>query len=134
LEVLAQDVSTGKDTVVTIGSAAVDVDDDAVEAMVGESVEHAFEDMAERIFTEARMKAEELLPAVRMVLGQGLATDEERERIDAAVAEVEDAMASGAANPLKAAVKRLDTATEALAARLVEQAMEEALEKRLGIG
>ncbi len=134
LEVLARDVSTGIDTVVTIGSAAVDVDDDAVGAMVGESVEHAFEDMAERIFTEARMKAEELLPAVRMVLGQGLATEEEKVEIAAAVAEVEQAMASGAANPLKAAVKRLDTATEALAARLVEKAMEEALEKRLGIG
>ena len=134
LEVLARDVSTGTDTVVTIGSAAVDVDDDAVGAMVGESVEHAFEDMAERIFTEARMKAEELLPAVRMVLGQGLATDGEKGEIDAAVAEVEEAMAKGAANPLKAAVKRLDTATEALAARLVEKAMEEALEKRLGIG
>jgi molecular chaperone DnaK len=134
LEVLARDVSTGIDTVVTIGSAAVDVDDDAVGAMVGESVEHAFEDMAERIFTEAKMKAEELLPAVRMVLGQGLATDEETGEINAAVAEVEQAMAQGAANPLKAAVKRLDTATEALAARLVEKAMEEALEKRLGIG
>ncbi len=134
LEVLARDVSTGRDTVVTIGSAAVDVDDDAVGAMVGESIEHAFEDMAERIFTEARMKAEELLPAVRMVLGQGLATEEEKLEIDAAVAEVEGAMAKGAANPLKAAVKRLDTATEALAARLVEKAMEEALEKRLGIG
>lgn len=134
LEVLARDVSTGRDTVVTIGSAAVDVDDEAVETMVGESVEHAFEDMAERIFTEAKMKAEELLPAVRMVLGQGLATDDEKLEIDAAVADVEGAMAQGAANPLKAAVKRLDAATEALAARLVEKAMEEALEKRLGIG
>jgi len=134
LEVLARDVTTGQDTIVTIGSAAVDVDDVDVEAMVGESVEHAFEDMAERIFTEARMKAEELLPAVRMVLGQGLATDEETSEIHAAVAEVEKAMAEGAANPLKAAVKRLDLATEALAARLVEKAMEEALEKRLGIG
>jgi molecular chaperone DnaK len=134
LEVLARDVSTGKDTVVNIGSAAVDVDDEAVETMVGESVEHAFEDMAERIFTEAKMKAEELLPAVRVVLDQGLATEEEEREISAAVAEVESAMALGAANPLKAAVKRLDTATEALAARLVEKAMEEALEKRLGIG
>ena len=63
LEVLARDTATGKDTVVRIESAAVDVDDGAVGEMVGASVEHAFEDMAERIFTEARMKAEELLPA-----------------------------------------------------------------------
>ena len=134
LEVLARDVTTSKDTIVRIESAAVDVDDAAVEAMVSESVEHAFEDMAERVFTEAKVKAEELLPAVEMVLGQGLATDEEREQIDNAVTEVRAALASGAANSLKAAVQRLDAATEALAARLVEKAMEEALERKLGLG
>jgi molecular chaperone DnaK len=131
LEVLARDVSTGIDTVVEIKSAAVNVDDAAVEAMVGESVEHAFTDMAERIFTEARLKAEELLPAVEMVLSQGLATDGERVEIEAASEAVKSALAAGAANPLKAAVQRLDQATEALAARLVEKAMEEALDRRL---
>ncbi|HVJ47347.1 MAG TPA: Hsp70 family protein [Luteolibacter sp.] len=133
LEVLARDVATGIDTIVKIESAAVDVDDAAVEAMIGESVEHAFEDMAERIFTEARMKAEELLPAVEMVLAQGLAEDGEQAEIEAAAAAVKSALAGGAANPLKAAVQRLDAATEALAARLVERAMEEALERKLGI-
>ncbi len=131
LEVLARDVSTGIDTVVEIKSAAVNVDDAAVEAMVGESVEHAFTDMAERIFTEARMKAEELLPAVEMVLSQGLVTDGERVEIEAASEAVKSALATGAANPLKAAVQRLDQATEALAARLVEKAMEDALDRRL---
>ncbi len=131
LEVLARDVSTGIDTVVEIKSAAVNVDDAAVEAMVGESVEHAFTDMAERIFTEARLKAEELLPAVEMVLSQGLATDGERVEIEAASEAVKSALATGAANPLKAAVQRLDQATEALAARLVEKAMEDALDRRL---
>jgi molecular chaperone DnaK len=134
LEVLARDVATGQDTIVRIESAAVNVDDAAVEAMVSESVEHAFEDMAERVFTEARVKAEELLPAVEMVLGQGLATEDEREQISKAVSDVRAALASGAANPLKAAVQRLDLATEALAARLVEKAMEEALERKLGLG
>jgi molecular chaperone DnaK len=131
LEVLARDVATGLDTIVTIESAAVNVDDAAVEAMVSESVEHAFQDMAERIFTEAKMKAEELLPAVEMVLAQGLATEAEREEIDQAVTAVRDALGKGAGNPLKAAVQKLDAATEALAARLVEQAMDEALERRL---
>lgn len=134
LEVLARDVSTGVDTVVRIESAAVDVDDAAVEAMVSESVEHAFEDMAERIFTEARLKAEELLPAVQMVLSQGLATEEESIEIGRAAAAVRDALEKKAANPLKAAVQQLDSATEALAARLVEKAMDEALDRRLGIG
>jgi molecular chaperone DnaK len=131
LEVLARDVSTGVDTVVKIESAAVDVDDAAVEKMVSESVEHAFDDMAERVFTEAKLKADELLPAVEAVLAQGLADAGEREEIESAAAAVREALAGGAANPLKAAVQRLDAATEALAARLVERALEEALERRL---
>jgi molecular chaperone DnaK len=131
LEALARDVSTGVDTVIRIESAAVNVDDASVEAMVSESVEHAFEDMAERIFTEARMKAEELLPAVEAVLSQGLALDDEREEIEAAATAVRAALAAGAANPLKSAVQRLDSATEALAARLVERAMDEAIDRQL---
>jgi molecular chaperone DnaK len=131
LEVLARDVATGTDTVVKLGNAAVNVDDEAVEAMVSESVEHAFTDMAERVFTEARLKAEELLPAVEAVLGQGLALADERAEIEAAAAAVRQALAASAATPLKAAVQRLDKSTEALAARLVEQAMDEALERGL---
>lgn len=131
LEALARDIATGVDTIVEIGRAAVNVDDAAVEDMVSQSVEHAFEDMAERIFTEARMKAEELLPAVEMVLGQGLAMEGEKEEIEEAARLVRLALESKAANPLKAAVQRLDAATEALAARLVEKAMDEALERQL---
>jgi molecular chaperone DnaK len=132
LEVLARDVATGRDTVVEIRNAAVDVDDAAVEQMVGESVEHAFEDMAERVFTEARLKAEELLPAVAQALEMAgdLVPDAERKEIEEAEGAVRRALAEGAANPLKAAVQRLDAATEALAAVLVERAMEEALERR----
>ena len=132
LEVLARDTKTGKDTVLNIASSAVNVDDAAVEEMVGASVEHAFEDMSERIFTEAKLKADELLPAVEMIMSQGLVEEHEHEEIESAVKEVKAAISSGAANTLKAAVQRLDSATEAAAARLVEKAMEEALERELG--
>jgi molecular chaperone DnaK len=133
LEVLARDVGTGRDTVVEIRNAAVDVDDAAVEKMVGESVEHAFDDMAERIFTEARLKAEELLPAVAQALADAgeLVSAGEREEIEQAAAAVREALAAGLPNPLKAAVQRLDKATEAFAAALVERAMEEALTRRM---
>jgi hypothetical protein len=40
-------------------------------------------------------------------------------------------MESGAGNPLKAAVQRLDAATEAMAARIVEDAMIKALERQM---
>ena len=131
LEVLARDIATGTDTVVTMGKTVVDVDDAAVEAMVGESVEHAFEDMAMRVFTEARLKAEELIPAVENALQQGLANDAEKSEIIIALDAVRNAMESGAANPLKAAAQRLDAATEAMAARIVEDAMSKALDRQL---
>lgn len=133
LEVLAREVSTGKDVVVKIESSAVNVDDAAVEEMVSASIEHAFDDMSERIFTEAKLKAEELLPAVEMILGQGLVEDSEKDEIHAAYHEVKAALTKGAPNPLKAAVQRLDKATEAAAARLVEKAMAEALEREMGL-
>jgi molecular chaperone DnaK len=133
LEVLAREISTGKDIVVQIASSAVNVDDAAVEEMVSASVEHAFDDMSERIFTEAKLKAEELLPAVEMILEQGLVEESEKEEIDTAYREVKAALAQAAPNPLKAAVQRLDKATEAAAARLVEAAMDEALERELGV-
>jgi len=132
LEVLARDTHTGRDTVVNLDNAAVNVDDAAVEKMVGESVEHAFDDMAARVFTEARMKADELLPAVDAALASGLVDGGERHEIEAAAAAVRAAIGVGAANPLKQAVQQLDRATEALAARLVERAMDEALERKLG--
>src|SRR5437660_10217435 len=56
LHVLARDTRTGKETVINIKSA-VDVDDAAVQRMVEESVEHAFDDLAARRWVEAKLKA-----------------------------------------------------------------------------
>ena len=134
LEALARDVSTGIDTVIRIENTAINVEDSAVESMVSESVQHAFTDMAERIFTEAKLKAEELLPAVETVLALGLAEESERAEIDSASHEVRVALASKSANGLKIAVQRLDHATEALAARMVTMAMDDALDRKFAEG
>ena len=108
------------------GSAeGVDVSDEAVEKMLEDSLEHAFEDVNDRIFVEAKMKAGELLPAVRRALeqvGDQLDTAE-RAHIAQRVAEVEQAIAVGAAQPLKRANAALDEATQRLATLLIERAM-----------
>ena len=124
LSVLARDVATGQDTVLEIGSAAVDVTEAKVEKMVSESVEFAFEDMNARVFEEARLKAEELLPAVEMALAQvGAALDEgEVAEVTQAKRQVEEAIAGGKAAPLKAAVEALDSATESMAMLMLEKA------------
>jgi len=124
LSVLARDVATGEDTVIKVGSAAVDVTEARVEKMVSESVEFAFEDMNARVFQEARLKAEELLPAVEVALEQvgELLDEDELEEVRLAKTKVEQAIAGGSAAPLKAAVEELDGATESMATLLVEKA------------
>ena len=135
LTVLARDTKTNTDRVLEIRDTAVDVDDAAVEAMISESVEHAFDDMNERIWTEAKMKSEELLPAVDQglaALGDDL-SGEDRTAIESAAALVREVLAAQPADvaKLKAANKVLDEATETMAAQLVERAMEVALAKQL---
>jgi molecular chaperone DnaK len=133
LEVLARDVETGKDTILEINSAAVDVTDEAVEKMVSESVDYAFDDMAERVYTEAKLKAEELLPAVDAGLSQvaDAMDPQDLTEIQLAAEAVRQALDGTDANKLKAAVQKLDKSTEHMAAILVEKAMEAALMRKL---
>jgi molecular chaperone DnaK len=124
LHVLARDTKTGTEKIVEINSA-VDVSDEAVEAMISESIEHAFDDMSERFWTETKLKAEEMLKAVDSAFGQmGNALDAaEREKIEGAAAEVRTALTAHDARKLQAANTALDEATQSLAAALVERAM-----------
>jgi molecular chaperone DnaK len=124
LHVLARDTVAGAEKIVEIRSA-VEVSDEAVEAMLAGSLEHAFEDMDARIFTEARLKAEEMLPAVEAALaqlGSELPGDEIAE-IHKQTAEVTAALATKETSRLKQALAALDQATQTLATRLMERAM-----------
>lgn len=128
LEVLARDTATGEDHVLEIRDAAVDVEDEAVERMISESIDYAFDDMNERVWTEAKFKSEELLPAVAGALelvGDRLDEDERTAIANAAqrVREVLEAEPHDAA-ALKKANAALDEATQTLAALLVEAAFE----------
>lgn len=124
LQVLARDTATGIEKIVEIKSA-VEVSDEAVEAMLAGSLEHAFEDMDARIFTEARLKAEEMLPAVESALeqlGSELSEPEVLE-IKKQSSEVISALASKETNRLKQALTALDHSTQTLATKLIERAM-----------
>ena len=133
---LTRDTATNTDAVLEIQSSAVDVDDARVEQMISESVDFAFEDMNERIWTEARLKSEELLQAVDEALTQcgGLLNEEELMKIRECSVGVREAMnrVPHDARALKAANQSLDDATQSLAVMLVERAIEAALERKLG--
>ncbi|HXF09697.1 MAG TPA: molecular chaperone DnaK [Desulfuromonadaceae bacterium] len=138
LHVLARDIKTGREKTVEMKSA-VDVDDSAVQKMVEESVEHAFEDLAARRWVEAKLKANETLAATRKALAEHAADIEMdySEKIQSAARVVEEALAtedaaSGAGDlkRLQSALMTLDEVTKPLADFLMDKAMEAMLRKR----
>jgi molecular chaperone DnaK len=127
LHVLARDTKTGEEKTVEINSA-VDVSDEAVEAMISESLDHAFDDMSERVWTEAKLKAEEMLGAVTAAfeqIGDSIAPVE-KEIILQAAAKLREALGTYDTKRLQAANATLDDATQGLAAAIVERAMQAA--------
>jgi molecular chaperone DnaK len=138
LHVLARDLKTGRQKLVEMKSA-VDVDDAAVQAMVEESVEHAFEDLAARRWVEASLRARETLAATRkgLVDFAGELDASARQSIEAAAGEVDAALATekaesqvGDTQRLKTAGEALDEATRPLAELMMDQAMAAMLRKR----
>ena len=134
LKVLARDTATNQDTTLEIRGTAIDVEDERVEQMIAESVDFAFEDMNERIWTEAKLKAEELLPAVDTALAQlgDAISAEESANVLQHAAEVRRLLESADhdAKALKTATQLLDDATQTLAVLLIDRAMEESLVRR----
>jgi molecular chaperone DnaK len=134
LKVLARDTATNQDTTLEIRGTAIDVEDERVEQMIAESVDFAFEDMNERIWTEAKLKAEELLPAVDAALAQlgDAISAEESATVLQHAAEVRRLLDSAEHNAqaLKTATQLLDDATQTLAVLLIDRAMEESLVRR----
>src|SRR5262249_45572480 len=115
LRVLARDTKTGKERIVEMKSA-VDVEDAAVQQMVEESVEHAFEDLAARRWIEAKLKANELVKATAKALAD-CGTELEpayRQQVQAALSELEAAVAGENSSTQTGDVKRLQSACAAL--------------------
>lgn len=125
LHVLARDIATGQDHKIQIQSA-VEVSDEAVEKMLADSLEHAFEDMDDRLFAEACLKADEMLPAVATALDRlgSEVSNDDRTLLEKLVQNVQTARKERSLSRLKSALKQLDEATEPLAARLMEKLME----------
>ena len=82
--------------------------------------------MDARIFTEARLKAEEMLPAVEAALTQlgSELPESEIAEIHKQTTEVTAALATKETSRLKQALAALDQATQTLATRLIEKAMQ----------
>jgi molecular chaperone DnaK len=131
LHVLARDTQSGREETVDL-SSAVDVSDEAVEKMIVESLDNAFSDMSERLWTEMVLKSNELIPAVRSavtLVGDQIGPDE-NQKITTLVAEVEAALETHDPQRLKKANAELDEGTQHLATLLIDRAMAEAARRR----
>jgi molecular chaperone DnaK len=138
LHVLARNIQTGREKLVSMKSA-VDVNDEQVQRMVEESVEHAFDDLASRRWIEAKLKAQETVQATRSGLeqyGPEIGADQ-RAAIENAVYSLEQVLAeenaatlAGDLPKLKSAHARLDETTRPLADLMMDKAMEAMLRKR----
>ncbi|MFN0069542.1 MAG: Hsp70 family protein [Limisphaerales bacterium] len=138
LHVLARDTRTGRERVVEMKSA-VDVDDAAVQRMVEESVEHAWDDLKSRQWIEAKLRATEVVDATRKALADlaDALGPEQRAPVEAALRDAEAALATengasqiGDTTRLKAAVQALDAVTQPLAEILMDRAMEAMLRQQ----
>ncbi len=131
LQVLARDTISGTEQILELDNA-VDLEDQKVEAMIAQSVDHAFEDMSQRLLTEARLKAKEMLPAVDQALAKvgDQVDDTELKKIRQCRQRLQDALEDDNLTELKNASHALDEATQSLATAIVERAMEEALRRK----
>ncbi|MFQ3671325.1 MAG: Hsp70 family protein [Verrucomicrobiia bacterium] len=120
LTVLARDLASGTEKTLQI-QAAVDVADEKVETMVSQSIEHAFADMAERRWIEAKLSAERAAAMTRQalqLLGPKV-SDDERASVEALLHDLDHALASHDPARLKETIRALDEGTRPLAERLL---------------
>jgi len=138
LHVLARDLKTGKQKIVEMNSA-VDVDDAAVQKMVEESVEYAFDDLAARRWWKPGSKPSSSSNATRKGLADcadeinddyKIASRVGFERRRGSCRRRESRNKNRRYQQLQAACATLDEVTKPLAEILMDKAMEALLRKR----
>jgi molecular chaperone DnaK len=122
LNVAAKDKATGKEQSIVI-KASGGLSDEEIEQMVADAETNA---EADRLFEElvtARNTAEGLANAAKKTLEEAgdKATEEEKSSIEAAVAEVETAVAGEDKEAMDTAAQKLSEATSGLAQRMYEE-------------
>jgi Fe-S protein assembly chaperone HscA len=126
LSVTATDLRTGAERTVEV-KPSHGLDDAELERMLEESIDHAEEDVRQRMVREARVDAETILHAthaqlakhaVRLVAG-------ERQRIESAMATLERAAASEDPVAIRDAYDVLSQTTEPFARRIMDAALQE---------
>jgi Fe-S protein assembly chaperone HscA len=128
LQVQARELRTGKAAAIEV-TPTYGLTEADVERMVEESFEHAEADVEARLLVEVRAEADTVMTHVRRAVGQGghLVTAAERERIAAALADLERARAGEDRDLIRDRTVALNQATEHLAELMMDAALRGAL-------
>jgi len=128
LTVAASEATTGVEQQVAV-KPSYGLTDDEMATMLRDSLEHAKDDMAERLFTETVVEARRSVLAVQAALkvDGDLLSDAERQAIDVAIGQVDRAIASGERDAVTAESENLEASTKTFAERRMDRGIRAAL-------
>src|SRR5271168_167902 len=132
LQVGAKDLRTGEEHSIDV-QPSYGLNDNDIERMLEESIEYAEQDFTERQVIEARAEGEAILSATAKALASpqsAALSAEERGKIEASVAAVQEAVAGTDYKLARKCIDELNHATEHLAELLMNSAVSTALEGR----
>jgi molecular chaperone HscA len=131
LSVSARELASGVEAAVVV-KPSYGLSDEQVAAMLQESFAHAENDMASRVWREARVDAERLVLATESALAADgeLLSEAEREVILAQLDALRQASETADARHIEQALKQLAAGTEAFAAARMNQGIRKALSGR----
>jgi molecular chaperone DnaK len=126
LSVTATDLRTGRERTVEV-KPSHGLTDDELERMLEESIDHAEDDVHQRMVREARVDAETILHVTRAQLVKHAArlVDGEREQIETAMAALARAAAGEDAVAIRDAYDALSQTSEPFARRIMDEALRE---------
>ena len=119
LNVSAKDKATGKEQSIVI-KASSGLSDEEIDQMIKDAEAHSADDQKFEELISARNTADGLIHATRKTLEEAgdKATDEEKEAINGAISELEEALTSGDKDDIEAKTKDLTDASTNLAQKL----------------
>lgn len=131
LNVTAREESTGVEAAVTV-KPSYGLSDDEVATMLADSVSQADSDAVARMLREQQVEARQLVESVGAALAKDadLLDADERQAIDAALADATAAQSAEDVEVVRAAVKALSDSTELFAERRMDRSIRSALAGR----
>jgi molecular chaperone HscA len=129
LAVHAREIHTGVEQTVSV-KPSYGLDDETVEQMLLDALDHGEEDLTRRRLAEGRVEASRILLATRkgLVVDAELLEGSEKATIEAACAALELAVEGDDPSKIRGRIEALDDATKAFAARRMNRAIARAIE------